>query len=158
MLEEKPTKSIDIVNKNITLIVGESETLKEVTNPGKTSDSMKWYSDDSRIVSINKSTGKLTAKRTGTAKVTVVAESGKSATTTVTVVGLNKTKLSLEQYDTYKLKVLNGKSVQWDVDNPAVARVTSTGKVSARKVGSTYVTAIVNGRKIRCKVTVKKIK
>lgn len=158
VLEEKPTKSIDIVNKNITLIVGESETLKEITNPGKTSDSMKWYSDDTRIVSINKSTGKLTAKRTGTAKVTVVAESGKSATTTVTVVGLNKTKLSLEQYDTYKLKVLNGKSVQWDVDNPAVARVTSTGKVSARKVGSTYVTAIVNGRKIRCKVTVKKIK
>lgn len=158
VLPEKPVKAIDIANKNITLVVGERETLREITNPGKTSDVIKWYTDDSRIVSISRTTGKITARRPGTAKITVVAESGKSATTTVTVVGLSKTKISLEQYDTYKLTVINGKSVKWDVDNPAIVRVTGNGQLSARKAGTTYVTANVNGRRLRCKVTVKAIR
>lgn len=156
--KETPATSVTIVNKDITLGVGESQKLNYITNPGKTTDSVKWYSDDSRIASVNSKTGVVKAHRTGTANITVATSSGKSYTTKVKVVGLNRYSITMEQYDTYQLKVINGRSVQWDVLNTDIARVTSTGKISARKKGTTYVTAIVNGRKLRCKVTVKKIK
>ncbi|MDO5293140.1 MAG: Ig-like domain-containing protein [bacterium] len=156
--KETPATSVTIVNKDITLMIGETETLNYITNPGKTTDSVSWYSDDSRIVSVNKKTGKVKALRTGTANITVATSSGKSYTTTVKVVGLNRTTITMEQYDTYQLKVINGRSVQWDALNTDIVKVSNSGKISARKKGTTYVTAIVNGRKISCKVTVKKIK
>lgn len=158
VVEASPAKSVSIVNKNLTMIVGEKETFKAIMSPGNTSDALTWYSDDSRVVSINKTTGKITAKRTGTATITVSTTSGKTATTKVTVIGLSKTSLTMEQYDTYKLKVIGGGSVQWDVDNSKILRVSSSGKISARKKGTTYVTAKVKGRILRCKVKVTKIK
>lgn len=158
VIEEKPISGLTIVNKNITMVVGESETLKSFVSPKKNTDSIRWYTDDSRIVSINAKTGKIKARRTGQATITLASASGKSTTTTVTVVGLNRTSLTMEQYDTYQLRVINGRSVQWDSSKHNIVKVTTNGKLSARKVGTSYITAIVNGRKIRCKVKVKKIK
>lgn len=156
--KETPVTGITIVNKNITLITGESQTLNYVAIPNKNSDKISWYSDDNQIASVNKKTGRITAHRPGTVTVTVAASSGKVYETKVTVVGLSKTTLTMEQYDTYTLKVINGKSVQWEVSDADIVKVSSSGKVSARKKGTTYVTAVVNGRTLRCKVIVKKIK
>ncbi len=158
VIKENPITSMIIVNKNITLAVGESARLNYFVAPKKNTDNVRWYSDDTRIVSIDSKTGKMKAYRTGTATITLAASGGKSTTTTVTVVGLNRTNLTMEQYDTYQLRVINGKSVQWDSTNQKIVKVNNTGKVSARKKGTTYVTAIVNGRKIRCKVKVQNIK
>lgn len=158
VIEENPITNMTIVNKDITLVVGENEKLSSFVAPKKTTDSVYWYSDDTRIVSVNKKTGLIKAKRTGKANITLASNSGKSTSTTVTVVGLNRTSLTMEQYDTYQLRVINGRSVQWDATNPSIVNVNRNGKISARKVGVTYVTALVNGRKIRCKVKVTKIK
>ena len=158
VIDENPITTLTIVNKNITLAVGESARLNSYVAPKRNTDNVRWYSDDTRIVSINSKTGKMKANRTGTATITLASSSGKSTTTTVTVVGLNRSSLTMEQYDTYQLRVINGRTVQWDSSNYKIVNVNRTGKLSARKKGTTYVTAIVNGRKIRCKVKVKNIK
>lgn len=158
VIEDKPISSLTIVNRNITMAVGENTTLKSFVAPKQNTDTVRWYSDDSRIVSINSKTGKMKAKRTGTATITLASSGGKSTTATVTVVGLNRTSLTMEQYDTYQLRVINGRNVQWVSTNQKIVNVSGSGRLSARKKGTTYVTAIVNGRRIRCKVKVKKIK
>jgi uncharacterized protein YjdB len=106
---------------------------------------------------VDAATGKVTARTPGIANITVMTESGKTASTKVTVVGLNTTNLELEQYSTYNLSVIGINSgVTWDVDDTNVAVVTN-GLVSTRRVGSTIITATVNGRKLTCRLTVTKI-
>lgn len=159
IVKETPATGITIPNKETTMVVGESDTLDKIVTPHNTSDAFKWTSDNSKIVSINKSTGRMKALRTGNATITVSTTSGKTATCKVTVVGLNRTKLVMEQYDTYQLSIVGASdTVRWDVANPKIARVSSTGVISARKKGTTTVTAIIRGRRMNCKVTVTDIK
>ena len=47
--------------------------------------------------------------------------------------------------------------MQWVSGDSKIARVSSNGLVSARKPGTTTITAIVNGKRISCKVTVTSI-
>jgi hypothetical protein len=64
----------------------------------------------------------------------------------------------MEQYSKYKLEVIgvtNG--VSWDVADSEIAVVTG-GQVQSRRVGTTMITATVNGRKLYCKLKVVKIK
>ncbi len=159
VINEIPTTKIIAPNKEITLIQGESDTIDMVILPRSTTDKISWTSDNSKIVYVNKSTGKVKALRSGTANITITSASGKMATTKVTVIGLNRTKLTMEQYDTYRLYILGSTDrIRWDVSNPKIARVSANGTVSARKKGTTYVTATIRGRKIKCKITVKNIR
>ena len=70
---------------------------------------------------------------------------------------MNKTSLTLEQYDSDELWVEEiSDNVKWYSSNPAIARV-NNGTVVARKVGSATITASVRGVKLHCSVRVKKI-
>ncbi|HWT27233.1 MAG TPA: Ig-like domain-containing protein [Mobilitalea sp.] len=70
---------------------------------------------------------------------------------------LTKTSLTLDVGKTYTLKVSGTKSkVTWSSSNKAVATVSTTGKVTAKKEGTATVTALVSKKKYTCKVTVKK--
>ncbi len=66
--------------------------------------------------------------------------------TPVTGISLNKTYLSMTQYDTEALKVTispsdaTDKSVTWTSDDPSVAKVDSKGLVTAVSAGSTVIT------------------
>jgi hypothetical protein len=72
-------------------------------------------------------------------------------------VKLNKKSLSLYVGKTYTLKISGTKAkVTWSSSKKEVATVSSTGKVTAKKEGTTTVTALVNKKKYTCKVTVKK--
>ncbi len=70
---------------------------------------------------------------------------------------LSKTKLTLTVGDTAKLELLNSTAtVTWKSSNKKVATVSKTGVVTAKKSGSTTVTATTQkGTKFKCKVTVK---
>lgn len=75
---------------------------------------------------------------------------------------LSKTKITLtitkkKTKPTYKLKVKNAaqKKVKWTSNNKKVAVVSKSGKVTAKKKGIAVITAKVNGRKLRCKISVK---
>ncbi|MDD5936498.1 MAG: Ig-like domain-containing protein, partial [Clostridiales bacterium] len=101
-------------------------------------------------------------KGIGTANITVMTESGRKGTIKVYVVGLSKTKLTLPQYTETEIKLeVDGAGAsslrpRWDVENQEIATVVN-GKVKARALGTTYVYAVVNGRRLTCKVTVIKI-
>lgn len=151
-----PANSVTIINQNLTMVVGETITVQKAINPSNSTDRVTWQSDNKTVASVD-SSGRVTARTPGIANVTVMTESGKTATTKVTVVGLNTSSLTLEQYSTYRLYVIGATGgVTWDVDDNEIA-VVNYGLVSARRVGTTYVTATVNGRRLRCKVKVTKI-
>lgn len=71
-------------------------------------------------------------------------------------VALNKTKVALTVGDTVKLKLKNatGKTT-WKSKDTSIAKVSSSGKVTAKKVGTVKIVCKNNGTKYTCKVTVK---
>lgn len=71
-------------------------------------------------------------------------------------IGIPATKtLVIGQSATLKLNGVLGKA-SWSSSNKNVATVTSSGKVTAKKIGTTTITAKVDSKKYNCKVTVKK--
>lgn len=152
-----PATSVVLSDKSIVMVQGEQKTIKPVLNPVNSTDSLTWSSDNSSVATVN-SSGKITAKATGTAYVTAMTDSGKTATIEVNVIGLNVTKLELEQYSRYTLYVEGATSrVTWDVADPEIATV-QNGVVVTKARGTTTITATVNGRRLTCKLTVVKIK
>lgn len=72
---------------------------------------------------------------------------------------LNKTKKTIGVGDTYQLKVSGTKNkVKWTVKSSSIAKVSSTGKVTGKKIGTTTVTAKVGSKKLTCKIIVHKHK
>ena len=114
------------------------------------------------MASVDEKTGLITANALGTANITIFADSGKSASIKIYVVGLSKTSLVLEQYSStlISLEVYGAAQsdldVRWISDNERIAEV-SGGRITGRAVGTTTVYAVVNGRRLGCRVTVQKI-
>ncbi len=69
---------------------------------------------------------------------------------------INKKSVSLYTGETVKLKVTGAKGkVKWSTSKKSVAKVSSSGKVTAAKKGKATIKAKVNGKTLSCKVTVK---
>ena len=63
--------------------------------------------------------------------------------------------LSLAVGATYKLRVENAAgSVVWSTSNKSVARVSSKGRITAKKAGTCKIYAVAGDKKLTCKVTV----
>lgn len=156
VIDPIPATGIIVSAKDIVLIKGQSQMISYTITPSNTTDKVTFASDNKAIVTVT-STGKIYARRTGAATITITTSSGKQATVNVTVIGLNKTSITLEQYDTETL-VVDGVTtgITWYSSNPSVATV-SGGKVAARKKGTCYIYAKVSGITLSCKVTVKDI-
>lgn len=143
-----------------TLAVGGKTTFTAVVAPANATDKkVTWSTSDPKVAAITgqDSSGKITVtgKKTGTAKITAAA-GGKTVTCTVTVVSLNKTKLTLGKGEKFTLKV-NGtkKKASWSASSNGV--MVKNGKLTAKKVGkkAVTITAKVDGVSLTCKVTVK---
>ena len=69
---------------------------------------------------------------------------------------LNKASLKLVKGKKYKLKLKNAKTakVKWSSRNKKIAAVNKSGKVTAKKKGSTTITATYGKKKYKCRVTV----
>lgn len=79
-----------------------------------------------------------------------------NAAQAATTIKLNKTKATLYNGKTLKLKVSGtSKAVTWTSTNAAVAKVSAKGVVTAKKVGQADILAKVGGKTLTCKVTVK---
>ena len=75
----------------------------------------------------------------------------------VNVVALNRSTLTMRQYDTETLTVEGTTaSPTWYSSNQRVATVVN-GKVVGRSVGTTYIYATVNGCKMACRVNITKL-
>lgn len=69
---------------------------------------------------------------------------------------LNKTFITLPTKNTYTLKVDGTKKkVKWSSSKKKIATVNKNGKITAKKSGTAYITAKVNGKKTKCKISVR---
>ncbi len=158
--ERIPATGITMQDTEVTMVQGEKKSVLFVLTPSNSSDGVKWSSNNAGVASVDKTKGIITAKATGVAVISVMTDSGKKATIMLTVVGLSDTKLTTEVYTTYKqaLSVEGAKSkVKWSSQNQKIVEIYSDGTISTRGPGTTTVTATINGRKLKCKITVKKM-
>ncbi|MCC8046410.1 MAG: Ig-like domain-containing protein [Clostridiales bacterium] len=137
-----------------------SQTLQLNATVKGASSTVAWSSSNTSVATVS-SSGKVTAKKAGTATITAKAN-GISAKCKVTVkdpaTTLNKASATLEVGDTLILTVtIKGASstVTWSSSDTSVATVSSSGTVTAKKAGTATITAKANGISAQCKVTVK---
>ena len=132
-------------------------------------DGVKSYiSSNPKVVSVNAVTGKMTAKKTGKAVITVTLKSGIRAKCKVTVkkkvstssLKLSATRLSLKRGSKVKLlisvnPVTSTDKVTVTSSNKKVATVTTKGVVTGRKKGTEKITVKSGKKTAICRVTVK---
>jgi uncharacterized protein YjdB len=163
----KPAPTKIILNKAVTLGVGEKYQSNVTLTPSNALNKRTYSSSNTKVATVD-SSGKITTKAVGTAKITVKTYNGKTSTITVTVkkaptkVTLNKTTLSLTKGKTVTLTAsipsgtacLTAKT--WTSSNKAVATVNKNGKITAVKKGTATITVkLYNGKTATCKATVK---
>ena len=167
---EVPLKSISFNKKSLDLLINQSESLKVSWNPTNTTvkKNITWTSSNNKVATVDKN-GKVSAKATGNAKITATV-AGKQATLAVSVktmplksIKLSATNLTLiQQGKQGRLNVYYNptnttvnRSVKWTSSNYKVATVNAQGVITAKKPGTVFITASVNGKKASAKVTVK---
>ena len=146
--------------------VGERIQLKAVVVPENATNKTLVYktSNDNAQVS---ETGLVTAKKVGTATITVEARNGKKAEVEVAVkkapekITLNAQSKALKPGETFQIKVTLPKdcasrSITYASSEQSVAEVSPSGKITAKKKGNTVITVqTYNGKKAQMKVDVK---
>ena len=158
--------SVKLSKTSVTLGKGKTTTLKATVNlSNATNKKVTWKTSNSKVATV--SNGKITAKSTGTATITVQTANGKKATCRVTVkslptsVKLNTASATLAKGKTLTLKatvtpsknVIN--TVTWSTSDSKVATV-KNGKVTAKAKGTATITVKTsNGKTAKCKITVK---
>lgn len=79
------------------------------------------------------------------------------STAQAATIKLNCTKKTIYEGDTFKLKVKGTKKkVKWSSSNKSIASVNSKGVVTGKCDGKATITAKVSGKKLKCKIVVKK--
>lgn len=143
-----------------------------ITTATATDKELAWSSSNKKVATVN-AKGIVTAKGYGTATITCKAMdgSGKKATCKVTVrryvtsLKMNHTKLTLQLNKsatlTAKIAPANAdvQKLKWTSSNKEIATV-KNGVVTAKKLGTCYITCAAtdgSGKKVRCKVTVKRV-
>lgn len=160
--------SVTLSKSELTLTVGDSETITATVKPDDATDkTVSWSSSDPAVATVEG--GKITAVKEGEA--TITAKAGdKTATCKVTVekkviavesVELDKTELELTEggsatlVATVKPDNATDKTVTWSSSDPEVATVDG-GVVTAVKEGTATITAKAGDKTAACEVTVKK--
>ena len=157
----------------LTLEIGTSSKLTATVAPANaTNKAVTWTSDTPEVASVDQE-GNVTAKKLGTAKITVTTQDGgKTATCTVTVravavtgVTLDNPVLPLAIGESGKLTATvtpvnaANKAVTWTSDAPEVASVDQEGNVTAKKLGTAKITVTTQdgGKTATCTVTVQQV-
>lgn len=143
--------AVKLNKTKMTIYVGSSKTLKVKG----TSEKVKWSSNKKSVATVNQS-GKVTAKKAGTATITAkVNKKTYQCKVTVKNPYLNSKSLTLSKGKTYQLKITGTSAVSWSSNDESVASVSSKGKVTAKSAGKATITCKgKNGKKYKCKVTV----
>ena len=172
-----PVSSVTLDKSSVKMTTGGTATLTATVLPANATDkSVTWTSSDANTVTV--SNGALTARKAGTATITVTsaADPTKKAQCTVTVTdavvpvtGVTVAPASL-QLQLVTGKVVTGslvatvlpanatdKTVTWTSGNTGIATVDSDGTVIARSAGTVIIKATTKdgGKTATCTVTVK---
>jgi len=163
-------ESITLNKSSATIKKGDTLQLTAKISPSNaTYPYVYWYSSNPAIATVDEDTGLVKGTGVGSARIYAVSLDGASAempitvTNPVTSVTLNKNKKTLVKGDTLTLKATiapsnANKSVKWKSDNESVAKVNSSGKVTAKGVGTARIRATAadgTNKYAECIVTVK---
>lgn len=130
-----------------------------------------YTSSKTKVATVSKK-GKITAKNTGTATITVKTKKGATATVTVkvqkskvttkkvSVTNVEKKALTLKKGKSFTLKtsvqpVTTQDKLTYSSSNTKVATVSKSGKIKAKKKGTAKITVQSGKKKVTIKVTVK---
>lgn len=151
---------LKFIQDNWMLNAGVSKTIK-VSARG--TSKVKYASNNTKVATVDSSTGKVTIKKEGTAKITATGGGGLASYTIKAkpTVKVNATSLKLNMDTSKKLKVtVKGSSARkkWSSSNAKIASVSSNGKIKAKAPGTATITVTVKGVhgnvSASCKVTV----
>lgn len=151
------------------LAIGQSFTPKKVIKPANAKKTATWKSSNTKIATVN-SAGKVTAKKKGTCTITcTLTKYRQSATCKVKVgklyskVSLNKHNIRIGLNQSYRLKATvktnaaKTPKLKWKSSNSRILKVSSGGKITAKRVGIARVTVMTKDAihaKASCKVRV----
>ena len=160
-------KDISLNKTEMTLGTGQMYTLQSTLTPSNSATYQQWTSSDTSVAVVN-ANGRVTAKKVGTAVITVKTTNNHTATCTVTVkkaptsVALNKTAINVGVGQKYTLTAEltptdSATYCMWSSDDTEIAEVNSNGVVTGKAAGTANITVkTTNGKTATCKVTVKK--
>ena len=121
---------------------------------------VKGYSNGSCKITAKSKTGtvKITAKLSGGQTRTLTVKVQKSAVACTSISGIPSS-LRLKKGATYKLKASISpitciQKVSYSSSKKSIAKVNSSGKITAKKTGSAVITVKCGKKKVKCKVTV----
>ena len=160
-------EAITLSKNNISLTIGEEQTLTATITPDNATDkSVVWSSSDSQVVQVTN--GTIKGLKVGNATITAKTSNGLTATCEVIVKEVAVESITLSK-STAELKI-NGvleliatitpdnatnKKVTWTSSAPAIAEVTQQGRVTAKSAGQATITAsAANGKRATCTITV----
>lgn len=165
---EKLTPTVKLTATKLALKTKQSVTVR-ATGLAKGDYVKSWTSSKKSVATVDKN-GKITAtSKEGTAVITVTLASGKTAKVTVTVKMIRTTKLtkvpktlSLTTGKKYTLKPVvtpsnSQEKVTYKSSNTKIATVSSTGVITAKKVGKVTITVQSGKQKATVTLTVKKV-
>jgi len=153
-----PITKVIIDSSEIVFFPGQTRQLSSRTYPMNTTESVTWISDDISVATVD-ANGLVTAVGQGNCTIYCVGESGVEDTCEVKVLALNKSYITLEQYDSFQLDVFGATATpKYFTSNNRIATVDQTGKVIARGVGTTTIMVKVHGKVLYAKITVTRVK
>ncbi|MCI9175944.1 MAG: leucine-rich repeat protein [Lachnospiraceae bacterium] len=153
--------------KKLTLGLGETYALKATALPANASDRKLRYTASNKKIAVS-TTGKITAKKTGSSRITIQSSNGKTAVVQVTVkkkpgkIKLNAKTKTIRAGWKFQIKAKFPKGtashkLTYSSNRKSVATVSSTGKVTAKKKGIAMITVkTYNGKKAKMKIIVTK--
>lgn len=162
------TQKLIVNTKRVSLVKGQGRKLKIKLTPEGSGGIVSYESSNPSVVTVKN--GKLKAKKTGSAVITIKTASGKTASVKVTVVKeevkakairLNKKKATMKKgsWMLLKLDLKPAKStdiVKWESSDEKIASVDAYGFVTAKGKGKVTITATTeSGKKATCTITVK---
>ena len=166
--------TIEVIGKAVTKVqltstsvnVGDSKTIQKTITPSDYEDSFTWRSGDESIATVVD--GVVTGHSIGSTTITVTAASGVSGSCTVTVLSpsssitLSDTAITLEAGTSYLLTATlvpedSTDTLTWTSGSTSIATISSSGLVTAKSAGTTFITVkSSSGQIATCQVTVKR--
>ncbi len=175
VIDPSKVTGVEVEQHELTLEVGQRYTLSATVLPQTAENkTVRWYADDSGVVSIGRSTGEITAKKVGTAAVWAETRDGgfkdtcyvtvieaQPAVVPVTGITLSETTLALKVGDTHTLiatitpENATNQNINWLSTNTSIVSV-QDGLLTAIAEGSAtiIVTTEDGGKTAMCNVTV----
>ena len=159
------TSAIAGLKKSVSVVRGKTISLKPTLLPVTSQDKVTYSSSNKSIATVS-SSGTVTGKKAGTAKITVKSGTKKTVVTvTVTKIktkkltGVPKTK-TLFRGKTFTIKAVatpknTDERITYKSSNTKIAAVTSKGVVKGLRKGKATITVQSGSKKMTCKVTVK---